>query len=64
MTAADRERLDDLERQVAELTASLRRVAVQATTLITLEEMYLGRREGLGSAAPPRRPRHLQVVDR
>jgi hypothetical protein len=63
MTAADRERLAGLEREVAELRAALKRVAVQAATLMTLEEITLGYRRDLSPAAPPRRPRHLQLVD-
>jgi hypothetical protein len=57
------QRLADLEREVAELKASLRRVAVQATALMTLEEIFPGRRQvGPGPAAPSGRPRHLQAV--
>ena len=56
------QRIAELERQVAELKASLKRVAVQAAALMTLEEMALGRRRDLGPAVPPRRPRHLTVV--
>jgi hypothetical protein len=52
------QRLADLERQVAELTASLRRVAVLAVGLSVAEEMP--GRDLVAAAA--RRPRHLQVV--
>ncbi len=62
MTAADRERLADLERRVAELSHSVQVIAVQATAVRTLEQMWFDSRDVKPPAIPPRRQRHLQAV--
>ncbi len=60
--AATEQRLADLERRVAELTASLEEVAAKAAVVRTLNEMRLDRLADVRPAVPPRRPRHLHAV--
>jgi hypothetical protein len=62
--ATSAQRIADLERQVADLAAEVEKLRGQAATLYTLEEMWI--RHGWqdsGPAAPPRRRRHLTVLD-
>ena len=60
--ATPEQRIADLEAQVAELSAVVRRLALEAATIRTLEEMFLARRGGSPPAAPAHRPRHLHVA--
>ena len=58
MTGTD-QRVADLERQVAELTASVHEIAM----LWTIEDVLMGRPAGRQPVAPARRPRHLHAVN-
>ncbi len=61
MTAAQ-QRIAELERQVAELAATVQKVARDAATVKTLDEMRRARQVNPGPAVPLRRPRHLYAV--
>jgi hypothetical protein len=54
------QRVADLERQVAELTETVRKLAVMAATIQTLAEMRVQR---LDPWPPAARPRRLHVVN-
>jgi hypothetical protein len=59
------QRIADLERQVAELAETVKRVAAEADiyhTIQSFDEMRLERQAGVRPAAPARRPRHLHSV--
>jgi hypothetical protein len=59
------QRIADLERQVAELAETVKRVAAEADiyhTIQNFDEMRLERQAGVWPAAPSRRPRHLHLV--
>ena len=62
--ATTEQRLAELERQVAELSASLEGVAAQAAVVRTLTEMRLDRLAAVWPAgSSPRRPCHLHAVE-
>jgi hypothetical protein len=50
--ATPEQRIADLEAQVAELSAVVRRLALEAATIRTLEEMFLARRGGFPACGP------------